>query len=223
MNRIEAVTVCVDYADYLEETLPFLLPHVDDLVVVTTPEDGRTRQGVRPAWRALPADPLLLSRGRCLQQGPGDQLRPGQPQAGRLGAPYRRGHRIAAAHAVLARQHGSRPSQALWMRPGQLRRPGRVGRFQGGSRGPVRVAVPGQAAATMAARRADRPHGAWRILPDRLLPVVVAPGFGRLPLSPGVPGDGRAFRRAPCHPVGPRGSLPDPRIDLRPPGNEGQG
>ena len=52
MNRLEAVVVCVDYADYLEETLPHLLPHVDDLVVVTTPEDGRThrackRYGVR--------------------------------------------------------------------------------------------------------------------------------------------------------------------------------
>lgn len=52
MDRIEAIVVSVDYADYLEETLPFLLPHVDDVVVVTTPEDGRThrvckRHGVR--------------------------------------------------------------------------------------------------------------------------------------------------------------------------------
>ena len=55
MNRIEAVTVCVDYADYLEETLPFLLPHVDDLVVITTPEDGRTRKAcARHGVRCLP-------------------------------------------------------------------------------------------------------------------------------------------------------------------------
>jgi hypothetical protein len=52
MNRLEAVVICVDYADYLTETLPFLLPHVDDVAVVTTPEDGRThrvckRHGVR--------------------------------------------------------------------------------------------------------------------------------------------------------------------------------
>ncbi len=52
MKRLEAVVICVDYADYLAETLPFLLPHVDDVVVVTTPEDGRThrvckRHGVR--------------------------------------------------------------------------------------------------------------------------------------------------------------------------------
>ena len=44
MNRLEAVAVCVDYADYLAETLPFLLPHVDDVVVVTSPDDGRTHR-----------------------------------------------------------------------------------------------------------------------------------------------------------------------------------
>ena len=63
MNRLEAVTVCVDYADYLEETLPFLLPHVDDLVVITTPGGRPDPQGVHAARRALPADPMLLSRG----------------------------------------------------------------------------------------------------------------------------------------------------------------
>jgi hypothetical protein len=53
--RIEAVCVCVDYADYLEEVLPFLLPHVDDMVVVTTPEDGRTRKAcARLGVRCLP-------------------------------------------------------------------------------------------------------------------------------------------------------------------------
>jgi hypothetical protein len=69
--RIEAVTVCVNYADYLEETLAYTLPHVDDLVVVTVPQDGRTR-GVCHRWgvRCLPTncftqwgDPFAKARG----------------------------------------------------------------------------------------------------------------------------------------------------------------
>jgi hypothetical protein len=60
--RIEAVAICVDYADYLEETLPSLLPHVDDLVIVTTPEDSRTRRlCARHSVRCLPT--------RCFYRG----------------------------------------------------------------------------------------------------------------------------------------------------------
>jgi hypothetical protein len=40
--RIEAVTVCVDYADFLEVTLPTIVAAVDSLVVVTAPADRRT-------------------------------------------------------------------------------------------------------------------------------------------------------------------------------------
>lgn len=40
---IEAVTVCVDYSDFLSETLPFTLSIVDRLIVGTTKKDERTR------------------------------------------------------------------------------------------------------------------------------------------------------------------------------------
>jgi glycosyltransferase involved in cell wall biosynthesis len=41
--RIEAVTVCVGYGDFIRETLPANLSALDDLVVVTSPDDDETR------------------------------------------------------------------------------------------------------------------------------------------------------------------------------------
>jgi Glycosyl transferase family 2 len=41
--RIEAITVCIGYGDFLAVTLAENLPVVDDLVVVTTADDAETR------------------------------------------------------------------------------------------------------------------------------------------------------------------------------------
>jgi hypothetical protein len=41
--KLEAITVCVGYGDFLKETLPFNLPLVDELVVVTSEDDEETR------------------------------------------------------------------------------------------------------------------------------------------------------------------------------------
>lgn len=43
LAKLEAVTVCVDYADLLAATLPHNRPYVDRLVVVTKPHDLETQ------------------------------------------------------------------------------------------------------------------------------------------------------------------------------------
>lgn len=40
--RIDALTVCVNYADFLRQTLPFNLAHFDRLIVVTDTRDAET-------------------------------------------------------------------------------------------------------------------------------------------------------------------------------------
>jgi hypothetical protein len=45
--KVEVVTVCVGYADFLEESLRENLPLIDNIVVVTAPEDEETRSVCR--------------------------------------------------------------------------------------------------------------------------------------------------------------------------------
>jgi hypothetical protein len=73
--RIEAVTVCVDYADFLEVTLASIRMAVDDLVVVTCPEDVRTQRlcnlnGVRTVVTdAMHRDHRAFSLGAGIDAG----------------------------------------------------------------------------------------------------------------------------------------------------------
>lgn len=45
--KIEAVMVSINYGDFLKETLPYTIPHVDNLVVVSSKEDLLTQQVCR--------------------------------------------------------------------------------------------------------------------------------------------------------------------------------
>jgi hypothetical protein len=69
--RIEAVTVCVDYADFLEVTLPNLRAAVDDLVVVTCPEDVRTQDLCDHAGVRVVSTDAMHRDGRQFSLGAG--------------------------------------------------------------------------------------------------------------------------------------------------------
>jgi hypothetical protein len=45
--KIEAVTVCCRYADFLRETIPYNLPHLDRWLIVTDEDDADTREVCR--------------------------------------------------------------------------------------------------------------------------------------------------------------------------------
>ena len=222
MNRLEAVVICVDYADYLAETLPFLLPHVDDVVVVTSPDDGRTHRICKQyGVRFLPT--------RCF-------YREGEPFNKARGINYGLANLKLDGWVLHVDADTVLPSRTRYLL-------GNVDLDPRKLYGCDRVHCLGRAAwddlkadpevqyewncLVKPPRRwrwrPDRPHGVRRILPDRVLPVVESVGLGRVAISPRGPGDGRALRRAPCHPVGSSGPLPHPRIDLHPPGDEGQG
>jgi glycosyltransferase involved in cell wall biosynthesis len=42
--KIQTIITCVNYSDYLSETLPFNKRHFDELIIVTTPEDVETQK-----------------------------------------------------------------------------------------------------------------------------------------------------------------------------------
>lgn len=46
MSPIRAIVVCVNYDDLLKVTMPTVLPHVDRMVVVTSPADTKTQEYV---------------------------------------------------------------------------------------------------------------------------------------------------------------------------------
>lgn len=75
--KIEAVIVCKDYSDLLEETLPLNMQHLDRIVVVTHPGDWETRKlcqkyGVDCViTEAMHEDGDKFNKGRCINLGLG--------------------------------------------------------------------------------------------------------------------------------------------------------
>ncbi len=73
--RIEAITVCVDYADFLKAVAPHNLPHFDRWVIVTTPEDEETRSACRAlslecvTTREFYRDGQQFAKSRAIERG----------------------------------------------------------------------------------------------------------------------------------------------------------
>lgn len=70
-QTIEVVITCVNYGDFLEQTLPFTLPHADRVVVVTSFDDDVTR-GVCQKWsvECIPTD-AFTEKGEVFNKGNG--------------------------------------------------------------------------------------------------------------------------------------------------------
>lgn len=71
--RIEVVTVCVGYGDFLAATIAENLPLIDELVVVTTSDDTETHR--LPQALSAPRSVRRTPAQRAVQQGPHDPAR----------------------------------------------------------------------------------------------------------------------------------------------------
>lgn len=67
--RLEAVVVCLNYADFLAESLPMNLSHIDRLVVVTGHEDHATREVCRKWSVECVLTDVFTEKGETFNKG----------------------------------------------------------------------------------------------------------------------------------------------------------
>ena len=68
-NRLEVVTTCLNYGDFLDQTLPFNLPHIDRMVVVTGHNDLVTREVCRKWSVECVVTDCFTERGEQFNKG----------------------------------------------------------------------------------------------------------------------------------------------------------
>ena len=142
--RIEAVTVCVDYADFLECTLPSIRAAVDDLVVVTAPADRRTRELCRREDVNAVVTTAMHDTAGGSAWGPQSTPGCGRCHYSDWALVDRRRYRAAAPPAPYPRSPRPRPRQAVRDRSRTLPGLGAGSPIQHGtaSRSQLRSAVP---------------------------------------------------------------------------------
>lgn len=69
--KIEAITTCVGYGDYLAESLPRNLPHFDRMLVITSPEDRETQEVCRRHSVPFYATDLFTAHGTSFAKSRG--------------------------------------------------------------------------------------------------------------------------------------------------------
>lgn len=70
-NRLEAVIVCLNYADFLTESLPYNLPHLDRCVVVTSHDDKATKEVCRKWSVECIVTDVFTEGGSAFEKGAG--------------------------------------------------------------------------------------------------------------------------------------------------------